>query len=100
MSEFKSKKSNVKALWSKSKVEMSKVLGIGKKMFSAGKINAEIKDTLSQLGLVVYQQQKSSQQKPDNQEIKSLIDKVDYLSKLMDNHEGEIQRLKNKVQLS
>ncbi len=102
MSERKNqkKKVNLKEVWSKSKVEVAKALHLGKKMFSAGKINIEIRDTLSQLGLAVYQKEKSNNHAQVDQEIKNLINKVDYLSKLMDTHEGEIQKIKNKPQLT
>ncbi len=102
MSESKKKatKANIGNLWRKSKSEVSKAMNLGKKMFSAGKINVEIRDTLSQLGLAFYQKQKSTNNPSVDQEIKNLINKVDYLSKLMDSHEGEIQKIKNKVQLT
>lgn len=86
------------------KNESIKALDLGKKMFSAGRTSTELKDTLSQLGLAFYQQQKSADNSADNstetQEIKNLMKKVDYLEKLMESHEGEIQRLKSRTQPS
>jgi hypothetical protein len=76
------------------KMEFKKAITLAKSMFKAGQTNAELKDTLSELGLAYYYQHKNSQNHLDSQEIKSLISKVDYLEKLMESHEGEIQKVK------
>ena len=79
------------------KLEMKKALELAKKMFIAGQTNAELKDTLSELGLAFYHQQKNNAVANQSAEIKSLISKVDYLEKVMDSHEGEIQKLKTQI---
>jgi Mn-dependent DtxR family transcriptional regulator len=91
---------NLNVIWSKAKVEFARVIDLGKKMFVAGRVNTELRDTLSELGLAVYQKEKSADQKSSEQEISNLIKKVDFLSNLMDSHEGEIQKIKNKNPLT
>lgn len=75
-------------------LKLKKVLVLAKKMFRAGQTSTELKDTLCELGLAFYHQQKGKLPTSDSREIKSLINKVDYLEKLMESHEGEIQKLK------
>lgn len=94
------KKLILKDMWKSFKQEIRKTLQLLRRMFSAGKVNLELKDTLSQLGLVIYQQHKSVEQNVEDYEIKNLINRVDYLAKLMDTHESEIRKIKNKPELS
>ena len=87
-------RNNFQQLLQITKLEMRKAMELAKKMFRAGQTNAELKDTLSQLGLAFYHQQKINTGANQSSEIKSLISKVDYLEKLMNSHEGDIQKLK------
>ena len=78
----------------RAKVEIKKALTLAKSMVLAGQTNTELKDTLSELGLAFYQQQKNTSSFEPSQDIKNLISKVNYLEKLIESHESDIKKVK------
>lgn len=87
-------KLDFKNLLKKLSQEFTRAIELSKKMLMAGRTNVELKDSLGELGLVIYKQLKSKNLNVDDQEIKNLIDRIEYLEQQMEGHEGAIQKVK------
>ena len=74
--------------------EFRRAIQLGKQMLHAGHTNIELKDTLSELGLRTYRAMKNQQIHWDDSHTQMLITKVDYLEKMMHDHEAEIKKVK------
>lgn len=87
-------KFDFKKWMSRLSIEMKRAIDLSKKMIHAGQTSVELKDALGELGLYIYKK-KDCKLNLEDQELKKLISKVEYLEKVMHQHEESIHQSKN-----